>query len=596
MGGCRHSSCLSNVVQCLEWETHMRSIMFHVVVLLVCTTIVRADTKQATDLIKVGDYAGAIAVLRGTNDPQSLQMLGNCYKATKEWYKAIDCFEKLVAAPPPNVSAKDINAWIMDCHLANNNPSGAYNLLDKLIKEYPDSAPQFHYILGRRYMWNHQYAEAVSELRQAIEMRKGDPNAWDAAKDYILCCLTAMDFDSALAFLPTLAKEYPDKIPDVVGSQLYRWKFKIPKALEILQGVIDETGGSTNNELKMGLADCYVAVQNCEKARSILQSMPESYQDSSARWHTSMGKSYWSEYKQDEAVKELKRAIEISNDNNLKRLLMDWYRGKGDWANMLTQTQVLLKDWPENTSEWLLNEGWAYLDLGEYDKAIPIFKGLITRYPDQRWVVRGAIVSLSECLYKSGKKEEALSTVSDYYKDKPALQSEFLLMYAQALFHGPKDYVQSESYLRKLMAQYVGDPMAYQGKQFLVKVLEVSGKYGEAADIRKGTASAMPVWSPWAKVDLLTRAASDYYEAGKYKEASEVYEELINMDKSVLSRNARAECMYQLAQCQLKRGLSRLAESYLGRIISDYPDTPTAETAKQLKQLMKTLIGGGERN
>lgn len=243
---------------------------------------------NAKALISQGKYAEAIPILDkiASSDPaapQALKMMGECHKAQKNWLQATKCFEKVLTYPEAPLQTKDARIQLMDCYLADNETSRGYACLDKLVADYPDDAARFHYVVGRRYQWMHQYAEAAKELREAVKLPTTDPDAKDAAKRYICCCLSAMDFDGALAYLPTFVSNYPDSVPDIVSKELYRWKFKIPQVIDIVEKA--STGDEKNaNELKIGLADCYLATNNWDKGLMVLKSIPDS-----KRWRSATG-------------------------------------------------------------------------------------------------------------------------------------------------------------------------------------------------------------------------------------------------------------------------------------------------------------------
>lgn len=470
----------------------------------------------------------------------------------------------------------------MDCQLADNNPGNALNLLDKLVADYPARAGRFYHVAGRRYQWMHQYGDAAKALRQAVDkLKPNDPDAKDAAQRYICCALSAMDFNAALDYLPTYAKRYPDGISAVFSSQIYRWKFKIPDAIKAIQKALDEMPAASTRayELTIALADCYTATENWDKAAFCLASLPKSYQDTSASWNAIQAKCLWGRDEDQKAVESLNRAISLGGGNDLKRLLMEYYRGIADWEDMLRQAQLLQKDWPENTGEWRLNEGWAYLDMGQYEKAVPVFQDAIKRFPDQRWVVRGAQVSLAECLYRLGKKDEALDGLRDYYKSRSELRPEYLYLYGQVMYFAAKDYAEAEKYMRQVVREYPGDPMVYQAKQFLPLTLEMQGNWKDASDRLKAAADAVPAWSTWTKARDLKTAADGYFQGKLYKEAADTYEQAMKMQG--ISKDVKASLMYKLGLCEKELGHGQLAVTYLQRIVTDFPKTKVYDRARE---------------
>jgi tetratricopeptide (TPR) repeat protein len=527
------------------------------------------------------EYAQALATLKAMDDPASdpevLQLMGDCYKGLKDWPQAIKCFEQILTCKDSPFRVQDVKSWIMDCYLANNEPYKALNTLEKLAAEYPDDAPKFYWLVGRRYQWMGQYAEGAKYFKQALKMPKTDPLAKDAARRFICCSLSAMDWDGALTYLPTFVSDFPDSAPEILSAELDRWKFKTLPAIQVVEKVVAETRGEDKLKLKIGLADCYAAVREWDKARSLLNSVPKSSQQRSAEWHAAMAKCCWGQDKTKEAMTELKEAIKLEGRPEWKKLLMVYYRDSGDNENMLAQAVLLEKELPEETSEWLINQGWAYLDMKQYDKAVPIFRDCISRFPDQRWIIRGAQVSLAECLYRLGKGEQALADLKDYYKARPELQCEYLLLYGQVMYHGARDYAASIAALKKLLADCAGDPLAADARQFLVRVLQTAGRSEEAAEVLRSSSADIPVWRSWDQAELLRSTADMYFRAKDYGRAADTYRELVQAKSG--SQEAQAAAIYRLAVCEHEMGNLDSALGHLRRVIAEFPNTSTARQA-----------------
>lgn len=535
------------------------------------------DTARA--LMGQGKYAEAIIILREadlsqSSPSQTLRMLGDCCKAQKNWEQAIEYFGKALPGSQDQATEKDIRVQMMDCNLAAGNTGSAFAALDELAADYPNEAPRFHYVIGRRYQWNHEYGKAAKELSEATKLPPTDPDAKDAAKRYICCCLSAMDFDGALAYLPTFVSNHPDSIPEVVSKELYRWKFKIPQVIEIVDKAIATTGRDTT-EMRIGLADCYLATNNWDKGLSTLKAIPENKR--SANWHVAMAKCYWGQERKTEAAEELKQAISMGSGVDSKELLMEYYRDMDEQGHMLAQAQLLEKEWPERTGEWLMNQGWACLNMERYEKAIPLFREAVSRYPDDRWVVRGSLVSLGECLYRLGKGQEALSSLDDYYERRPELKQEHLLIHAKVMWHGAVDSHATTIELKKLIADYPGHSIANEARQFLTKVLLTTGNWDEAVQWLEDQASGIPEWREWDKVAMNRRIAYACFMGKQYAKAANIYKRLMKTENS--NEEDRADAMCHLGMCEYKMGHRQSGMVYLSHLIERYPNTPAAKDA-----------------
>ena len=537
--------------------------------------------EQARGMWQARQYASGLAIAKGISDldsnPEALQVAAECYKGLKEWPEAIKRFEQILACKRLVFPPQDVKSWIMDCYLANGDPGKAFNYLDKLVAEYPNDAPKFQFLLGRRYQWMQQYGEGAKQFKQALKMPKTDPLAKETATRFICCSLSAMDWDSALAYLPTFAADYPDSVPEILSGQFGRWKFKIPAAIQVIQKAASEARGDDKLKLKIGLADSYAATHDWDKAVSALNSVPKDFQQRSAQWYIVMAKCRRGQSNYQEAVAMLEQAMKLQGGPELKKTLMEYYRDVRDWPNMIATAQALEKELPGDLAEWRINQGWAYLDMKQYEKAAPMFKDLISQFPEQRWIIRGAQVSLAECLYRLGKGDQALADLKEYYKARPDLQVEYELMYAQVMYYGAQDYEKSSAALDKILDDYPGDPLAKDARDFQVRVFASAGRLGDAASVLQSAAADTPAWNTWARKEQLSQAADAYFRAKDYRQAAELYDVLAK-DK-VSSKDNRAGAMYRLGVCEHELGHVDAALRCLRKVISEFPGTPAASQA-----------------
>lgn len=516
-----------------------------------------AGMPEAYKFIQQGQYQAAIDTLADDNTPDGLKVRGNCYKALHEWGKAAECYAQITP------QTKDTRLWIADCRLAEGNPGP----MQELLKEFPDD-PLLRLTAGRRYQWMLRFEDAAREL-------KGVEGS-EASQRYILCSLSAMRFDDALQYLPIYVKKYPEGIPTVVSGNLYRWKFKVPEVVKVVEDAQDGT-----KLLKVALADCYVAVHEWSKCLKLLQTIPEDQRDAS--WFECLAKCYWGQERNKEAVEALQQAINLESTLARQKTLLFYYRDSGNYTAMLEQTKTLVKLWPQYSDEWLLNQGWAYLDLGKYAEAIPIFEDVIANHGNQRWVVRGAWVSLGECLYKLGQGDKVAGKLKDYYEWSD-LKIEYLLMQAQIAFHGPRDIDACLSKLDEIIVVYQSDPLARDARAFKMMVLEGDERWEEAAKIQESMANALPVWSTWSRAEMAQRSADSYFQAKKYKDAVAIYRGILGMD---ISDDIRADITLQVALCQKEQGYVQSAKAYLTTLIRRFPESSAATKSKDLLRLWK---------
>ena len=242
----------------------------------------------------------------------------------------------------------------------------------------------------------------------------------------------------------------------------------------------------------------------------------------------------------------------MGSDLDSKELLMEYCRGIGDLEKMLAEAKLLEKEWPERAGEWLMNQGWALLDMERCEEAVPIFREAISRYPDNRWVVRGCMVSLAECLYRLDKADEAAADLKAYYDKHPDLRSEYLFVSGQIQRYGPHDNGESIAILNKLIADYPSDSLAGEAKKFLVPGLESAGRWGEASKILEAQLNGMPSWREWDRVPIVQELADAHFGMKEYGKAVDLYKEVIASGYS--AKGAQLTAMYRLGKCQQEMG------------------------------------------
>ena len=474
---------------------------------------------EAKRLIGDGKRTEAIAVLEGiaSSDqafaPQALKMMGDCYKIQKKWSQAIKCFEKLLAGYPNSVAPdREVRSWMMDCYLANSQPDKALALRKELLSQYQSDAWRLYYIIGRRYVWRHESSKAIPELTKAIELGIASKND-----------------------------------PGMIDANWF-------------------------------LVHCCVVEKQFAKAEALAQQLIRDHPEVAYRFYGELGRCYQGRGVYDKAIESLETAVKLSpkGAGNLKgdlKSLLRCYEGAGRRDEVTSLARKLVKEFPEEPA-WRWESGRQYFGTGEYDKAAPLFKEVIASSKEQ-WEIRSSQIYLGECLFAVGKGNEALEGIERYYKDKPDLWDEHLLVKSAVLFHGAKDNEGCLAGVRQLLAEVTGgkkSPLVATARELMYRALEEMGKRAEAASVLEamGADSKDPIW--------LSRAGQDYYKAGKYTDAKRVYKAVA--ERAGVPDDVRAECMYGLALCYWETGLKEAARRLMVRVSEAYPDDENARRAR----------------
>jgi tetratricopeptide (TPR) repeat protein len=438
--------------------------------------------------------------------PQALKMMGDCYKAQQNWSKAIEAFETLLARYPDSVAPdREVKTWIMDCQLANGDLEKCLSLRKELLSQYQDDAWKLYYLVGRRHFWSHAYSKAVPELKKALELGATSKND-----------------------------------PEII-------------------------------EANKRLVQSYILEKQWERAEQLGNKLLGDYPDNAYQWHLEIGKCYQGRGEYEKAVESLETAAKLSpkhfeDTKRMYKALLNCYDMTRRHEQAIALARKLVEDYPEEPG-WKWELGFFYFGKQEYEKAAPLFQKVVESSKAQ-WEIRSSQIFLGQCLFKLGRGSEALEAVESYYKARPELWDDRLLVKGAVLFYGPEDYAGCIEKVQELIARSAkGEKSALvpTARELLYKSLEKTGEFTGAASTIE-TLAAENKDLAW-----LAQAARDYYKAKNYKEAKRVCKEVIN--GSNIPRELMAQCMHYLALCYWETGLKEAAKRLMLKVSEQYPNT-----------------------
>ena len=478
-----------------------------------------ADMNDAKRLITEGKRNEAIPILEKivTSDqtlaPQALKMIGDCYKTLRNWNKVVEAFEKLLTEYPGSIAPdKEVKSWIMDYHLANGDIEKCLSLQKELISEYPSDAWKFYYIVGRRHVWKHDHSKAIPELEKAVEL--------------------------GIAF-----KNHPDVI-----------------------------------EANKQLLHCYLVKKQWDKAEDLIGRLTKDYPDEMYEWDYATGRLYRGLGKYDKAIEYLEKAAEsnkkLTNPRAMFKALLLCYSITGNLEQRIALSKKLIEAYPEDALTWKWELAITYRGDKQYDKAAPIFKSIIdSSYT--RWQVRSSQIYYGECLYELGKGDEVFERIENYYKDKPELWDEYMLVKSAVLLYGAKDYNECIEVANQLMAKSAKEKksaLVSTAKELILGANQELGRWEEAAHILEEMATKKN------DMFLMYQAGHNYFQAENYEEARRIYR--IVLDQEKIEDEIRASAEYELAVCFWNLGLKNAAKRLAEKVRDKYPNTYPAMQAE----------------
>jgi tetratricopeptide (TPR) repeat protein len=383
---------------------------------------------EAKRLVDSGKYTEAIAVLEGiassdqASAPQALWLTGQCYKWLHDWEKAIESYHSLLSRYPNSaLPNREVKAEIMACYLQNNEVDKCLALRNELLSDYQSDAWRLYRIVGRGYVYRHEHAKAVPELKKAIELAscsKNDPDLVEANKWLLHSYVELKQWTEAENLGEKLVKDHPD--------EAYQWHYELGR--------------------------CYRGQKEYDKAIGSLET----------------------------AAKLAPKDALILTD--AYKMLLDCYNSTAQWDTAVTHAKKLADEYPEEP-RWKMELGRFYIEKHEYDNAVPLFQEAMPRLK-AAWEIRKCHIYLGECLYRLGKGRKALKEIEDYYKDKPELWDEKLIAKSAVLLYGGKDYAASAAVAKELLAQAAGGKKTahvFTAHEILNKAFEGLGEWTQAA-------------------------------------------------------------------------------------------------------------------
>lgn len=490
----------------------------------VCCAGPSDDLARGKELIRAGNRDGALAVLGSITDPdftpQALLMMAECHRVRLDWPKAIECYTKLLACKPnPAASAEDVKTQLMDCYFAANNTDKGLSLEKELLGAYPGDAWKLHYVVGRRYLWQHNYAQAVPELSKALELGaafKDNADFSDAKSQLVNAYVAMTQWDNALPLVTELVRDCPARMPEwcLALGKCYQAKGRPQDAIEQFKKALDLTKAP----------------------------------------------------KGDAGVRMIGKA------------LLESYVSTGDLDAATALIRRLQGDYPGDAADWQLYLGRVYLAQDEHEKAASCFREVV-RLSTTRWEIRSAQIYLGECLYKLGKGSEAMTGIKAYYAGHPDLRPEELLVEGAVLYHGAGDYDGAASMMQQFITEYADGPDSYgkglvdTAREIAIESLEKAKRWVDAAAFLEGMASTRQDDGV-----LRCRIGDDYYMGTDFTQAIKAYRRA--MDCPGLSPERRATAMYRMAMCYKGIGFQGSALRIAQKVVDLYPNTNAAKDAR----------------
>jgi len=369
-----------------------------------------------------------------SSDPKpnadTLEKLGDCYRMTDSFAKAVKCYEAVLR--DPSLSTRDASAdtgrrirrWLIKCHIRNKEWGKVEKEIDAIAAESPECAAWSYYSLGCYYQRYRKYPQAIS------------------------CLMKAAPADKTLP------------APDA-------------KSVDV------------------ALVDCYTGARKWDNATALLKKLSEQYPKEAGRWHECAGAIYQGRKKYAEAIAELKQAIERAT---ARKRLGECYRDSMTSAEAAPLIEDLVTKYPTDGPYLPTIAGRLYQDMKQYDKAVALLKFVIEHFPNARWQVWDACYYIGECAFAQGEDKggEALAYIKDFYARHLDRPMDFAIAYGKTLLFPADKPAEAAELIAKTMAEHPKDSLASELRPLLIAAYSNSNQIDKLAEVLNAMAKEAP--------------------------------------------------------------------------------------------------------
>lgn len=342
---------------------------------------------------------------------------------------------------------------------------------------------------------------------------------------------------------------------DRIGYGLGQSYFKsrdLKSALEEFLSLADNSGdpGFKVSGLAKA-ADVYLESGDTLKSIAMHENILKDYPDCQVCDYvrSSLGKGLFEIKDYPRAIGVLKAAIarypESGEGENMNFYLGTAYYESGDYLNAYLQLRGFINKYPLSAylSRALIMEGLSLKSLRRFQDSYDVFKEVVKNYPLEAQLSSRAEFEMADCLYYSGRKDEALAKfefLRSKYADSEASGLALWRLAGHYYEEGRMDL--SRRYLSELLRNQKGKPLFDEANYMLGLCLEREGKAEEALDsFRKASGMGAKAY---------IKIADIYKSLDKYDEAVAAYRYALNEGglNAEPARFSLAECLEEMGK------------------------------------------------
>lgn len=431
--------------------------------------------------------------------PSATYWLGEAFFKKKEMGKAHELYLKLLKEYPDSPYVEHARLSTEICSIKMNKPQEAISSFKGFLSAFPDSKliPSAQFWLGGAYLGLGKLKKAQVTFEKIMKNFPESEYADDAQYAIGLVSLRAAQHEKAIESFQQLAKTFPEsQYSDDAHYQIAHIYGDLGKTQEAEKAYHELIENFPEGKLMpfalYNLGACYTSLDNWEKARSTYERLLSDYPDS---------------------LLAQKSQFQIAR----------YYHNNGNLEEAEVSYQKLLQKFPDTILKPLLlfQLGNIYFSRGEFDKAIQEFAKLKDRDFEEEWQEKGHFY-VAASLFKSGKHKETINEFKLFIRKFPAsklipgaVSSMGESFYLAAKYKEARTSFEKaiayDTELKDLSHQRIGDCFFNEGllEEAIASYNRVKGKFSRLAKFRIGSA---------------------LYQQDKFKQATPVFQSLINME------------------------------------------------------------------
>ena len=457
----------------------------------------------------------------------------------------------------------------------------AIKLLATIQVSDANLAPQAIEMTGDCYRLKEDYANAAKSYESVLAKYKVSDDQGKRIRRWLIKChIRIQEWAKVAKEIDATAAESPECAAwsYYALANYYRRFANYNKAIEAYAKTVpaDKTlPAPDQRSVQTELELCYIGAGQWDNATSLVNKLAAQYPDDALYWHRCVGAIYKGQKKYPEAIAELKQAITPKGAETARKLLGECYRDSLPPAEAAPLIMDLDDKYPTDGPYLPTIAGRMYQDMKQYDKAVSIFKSVITRFPNARWQMWDACYYIGQCCYAQGKGEEALTYIKEVYAKFPRRPVDFAIAYGKTLLYPAKKPAEAAELFEKTMAEHPKSDVIHEIRPMLVAAYAESRQIDKLADLLSSMAAAA---SAQNKPRVLLALADHYVEAHKYREAASMCRGVLAMRDS--DDESRAHASYQLGISYHSSGMDAAARQVMLSITKRYPSLRWSSQAR----------------